>query len=731
MATIVLGAVGTLLGGPIGGAIGTLLGSAADKAILGSGSREGSRLSELKITTSSYGTPIPRHFGRMRVPGQIIWSTDLIEHKEKQGGGKGTPSVTAYSYSANFAVALSSRPLLSIGRIWADGQLLRGAAGDLKVGGSMRFYPGFGDQEPDPLIAAAEGISRCPAYRGLAYVVFEDLALGEFGNRIPSLSFEIFADEGQLTLAHLLDGTVRESTGADLLDGISGFSADGPLADVLGLFQPVLPIHVDANGDTLAFSVIDQRDSQAIVLSEPAGSHVSGSFGQVVGIAERRQGPREAPLRVLRYYDIDRDFQPGAQRTCGPAGEGQPWTVDLPASMFSGDASALIQQVAKRTGWSQQTVSWRTAQLDPGIRPGAKVKLPARPGIWNVMAWEWRENGIELSLARVPPGATRSGAVTDSGRAICAGDDAVGETSLAACELPWDGSSVDAPRVLVVASSPAPGWRGASLYLDRGTGFLEPAGLTGRARGVVGRTIGALRSASPLLFDRSTSVDIQLVGSDLALPSATMRQLAMGANQAVIGEEIVQFATAQALGGGVWRISGLWRGRGGTEGAVGRHAAGEDFILLDGAGTLLDPLQSGDAANAKIAALGVADAEPVVTSIRMAGIEAKPLSPVHARWSVQQDGSALLTWTRRARGAWTWLDALEAPLSETNEAYEVTFGEPGSPVRRWETNLTRLQLSASEMAEIAALKPQGRFLIVQRSDRALSDPLAVTPPLQS
>ena len=65
------------------------------------------------------------------------------------------------------------------------------------------------------------------------------------------------------------------------------------------------------------------------------------------------------------------------------------------------------------------------------------------------------------------------------------------------------------------------------------------------------------------------------------------------------------------------------------------------------------------------------------------------------------------------------------------KGYEVTFGEPGSPVRRWETNLTRLQLSASEMAEIAALKPQGRFLIVQRSDRALSDPLAVTPPLQS
>ena len=37
------------------------------------------------------------------------------------------------------------------------------------------------------------GASSTPAYRGLAYVVFENLALTAFGNRIPQLSFEIFA----------------------------------------------------------------------------------------------------------------------------------------------------------------------------------------------------------------------------------------------------------------------------------------------------------------------------------------------------------------------------------------------------------------------------------------------------------------------------------------------------------------------------------------------------------
>ncbi|MEF9603938.1 host specificity protein, partial [Paracoccus sp. PXZ] len=45
-------------------------------------------------------------------------------------------------------------------------------------------------QLPDPAIAAQEG-DAAPAYRGIAYVVFEDLALERWGNRVPQLSFEV------------------------------------------------------------------------------------------------------------------------------------------------------------------------------------------------------------------------------------------------------------------------------------------------------------------------------------------------------------------------------------------------------------------------------------------------------------------------------------------------------------------------------------------------------------
>lgn len=53
----------------------------------------------------------------MGVAGTVIWATDLVEHRDRQGGGKGRPKTTTYSYTASFAVLLSSRPIRSVGRI--------------------------------------------------------------------------------------------------------------------------------------------------------------------------------------------------------------------------------------------------------------------------------------------------------------------------------------------------------------------------------------------------------------------------------------------------------------------------------------------------------------------------------------------------------------------------------------------------------------------------------------
>lgn len=129
MATLVLTVVGGIVGGPVGAAIGAAIGQQADAAIFRPKGREGPRLADLKVQASTYGQQIPQLFGTMRVAGSVIWATDLIERRSKRGGGKGRASVTEYSYAVSLAVALSSRPIRAIRRIWADGNLLRGASG--------------------------------------------------------------------------------------------------------------------------------------------------------------------------------------------------------------------------------------------------------------------------------------------------------------------------------------------------------------------------------------------------------------------------------------------------------------------------------------------------------------------------------------------------------------------------------------------------------------------------
>ncbi|MFC3175223.1 phage tail protein [Novosphingobium bradum] len=726
MATLVFSALGTILGGPLGGAIGALVGRQVDSAIIGSPSREGPRLKELAASTSSYGAPLARHFGHMRVGGSIIWATDLVEHRNTQGGGKGRPSVTSYAYSASFAVALSSRPIAGIGRIWADGNLLRGAAGDMKTGGTLRFYNGHGDQEPDPLMAAAESPLPCPAYRGLAYVVFEDLQLADFGNRIPALTFEILADEGAVSVAQICDRAFDGLSSGVTLAGISGLSQEASLAETLGSLHPILPLFYEVAGD--AVRVIGEEGAAPVALREPTAATKDDEFGARTGFAAKRANGRPQTPAALRYYDIDRDYQPGVQRATGPVQSGQLNAVEIPVALDAAHARNLIEAAARRLDWSRQSVLWRSSEIDPAHRPGALVTIPAMPGIWRVSAWEWRASGLELTLVRTPfaaPPAALS-LSTDTGRAAAAIDRSIGTTWLTALELPWDGTGAgDVPLVRAAVSSASPGWTGAALYLDDGDGQLVPAGSSGRTRATAGTVVTAPATASPLLVDRTSGLVVELLGDDMALQDATMRQLAMGANRALVGQEIVQFGRATPLGSRRWKLEILLRGRGGTE-AFMAHAAGERFVLLDDALVALDGTLVAQSPLTTAKAIGGGDGAPVASDIACRGLTQRPLFPVHPRAVWLSDGSLQLGWTRRARAGWLWRDQVDTPLNEQAELYEVLLGSEADIIAMWETTQPQLTISAAVIAGLAAAHPGKPLIVRQRGSYASSASLHLT-----
>src|SRR5688572_1657626 len=120
MATMILGAAGTALAGPLGGAIGAFSGRQVDRSF-GAGSTP--RITDLRTPSARYGDPIPAVWGKMRVAGVILWSSEPVVSATVSKAGSGQ------STSVSFALALSSGPVSTIGRIWADGRLIRDASG--------------------------------------------------------------------------------------------------------------------------------------------------------------------------------------------------------------------------------------------------------------------------------------------------------------------------------------------------------------------------------------------------------------------------------------------------------------------------------------------------------------------------------------------------------------------------------------------------------------------------
>lgn len=122
-------------------------------------------------------------------------------------------------------------------------------------------------------------------------------------------------------------------------------------------------------------------------------------------------------------------------------------------------------------------------------------------------------------------------------------------------------------------------WAGAAIYRsdDDGANYsqiteiLEP--------GTIGNVLNILPDANPDLFDEATELQVSLISGELE--SVSELALLNGANAAIVGNEVIQFANAELISGKKYVLSGLLRGRLGTEYLTNGHAAGERFILLD------------------------------------------------------------------------------------------------------------------------------------------------------
>ncbi|WP_150291897.1 phage tail protein [Sphingobium estronivorans] len=686
MATIILTALGTAIGGPLGAAVGGLIGNAFDHAVLFKPKGvEGRRLTDMQVQTSTYGSQVPKLFGSLRVAGTVIWATDLKETKHKSGGGKGRPSVTTYSYSASFAVALSARAVRAVRRIWADGNLLRGAAGDFKTElGAFRLHAGGEDQAVDPLIAAAEGMALTPGHRGMAYAVFEDLALADYGNRIPSLTFEVEADAAAVELGALaaeLSGGLLTGEGLTAVEGLAAGGADvgealAPLAEAFDLAFVAEEVGLRWVAPAVA------GDAEI-----GAGALCRSINGRMLDAVEQSGGSADAvPVALaVRYYDAARDYQAGVQRVSRPGPGRAEQGLELPVVLSGDDARGLAARKLGRVWTGRSAMTLRCGWEALGHGPGEVVTVEGLPGLWRIEEREWEAMAVRLSLRRVPGAGGAIPGGTSSGSIVRQADRPHGPTTLMLVDLPSIRESAATAPVIVAAASGGEGWRGAALFTIGATGEALPAGRTA-PRAVMGRVDTGLRRGSSALIDAVHGFEVTLLAEDMALGGADEGALAQGRNLCLVGREVVQFAEAEQIGEARYRLRGLRRGLFGTEWAMDDHAPGERFLLLE-EDRLAEPfaVQGGAAeigGSVRVAAVGIGDVGPVEAALTVSGEAVTPPAPVHVRAQADGVGGWTIGWTRRSRIGWRWVSGADVPLGEDRESYEVRVLVAGELVRR-------------------------------------------------
>ncbi len=699
MATVVLTAVGSAVGGPVGSAIGATVGSLIDAKLFAPKGREGPRLADLSVQGSDYGTPLARHYGVVRSAGTVIWSSGLKETAHRSGGGKKSGGrTTTYSYSASFAVAFAARRIERVGRIWADGKLLRGAAGDLQAGGAIRIYSGSERQRPDPLLVAELGVGAAPAHRGLAYAVFEGLELADFANRIPNLSFEIFADAGGTAPGAVLADLARSGGGTAKVSGLdramTGFSAsrNSVLAAYVAALDVLQPVAARSGPEGLIFTARGMGNSvlisKADLLPLEAGT---ADFGETA-----RAGYEDLPAALtLAANDPARDHQPSVQRALrAQAGAGGEAHVDLPASLTAVEAKRIAEAYLAEL-WARRGEATRRLRLSSAMPvPGSLLRLP--DGDWHVRRTEIEGLGLTVQLERRRGGA-RVAPEADGGVADLPLDIPQGATVLRALELPGiGGETEDMARVWLAAGGASDGWRRAELWTsaDAGASWTSVGIASTAAR------MGVVREALPPAdwsrWDETNHLTVDLLDSQ-TLESRARASVQAGANLALVGNELVQFARAEQLDARVWRLTGLLRGRRGTEAAVPGHAVGEPFLLLEPEALFpLDVPLAQLGASLLVKAAGPADSVAAAESVEMGvtGKSLRPLSPVHGRAWFEADGTLVVRWVRRSRQGYGWTERTDVPLQEDGERYALRLEMNGRHIEaavdsaEWRLDLT-------------------------------------------
>lgn len=697
-----------------------LIGGMLDQRFFGArinSHQEIGKQSDLRMQTASMGTPIITGYGKARVAGNIIWGTKFTEHVHTSsqsvggkggGGGGGTITTTSYSYTASFATAICAGPIKSVLNVWADGAEIKLRGEDVPIG--YTIYHGSEDQEPDPFMVGVEGAGNVPAYRGLAYIVIKNLDVGKFGNRIPSLTFEVEFPENRVEeiLRHVTSAAGIES-GKIKMEGLQDMTVEGftvagakTFRSQIEALQAVFPFDGFEYDGNIVFRKRGTGDCIDID-EDDLGAEENES--EDPALTSVRTPEIDLPKTVkLAYISKERNYQDEtASYTKAVAQSVNEISLDTSIILKDSEAAIVVEQHMKEYWANRTTFSFKLSTKYADVQAGTMVNIPyngrnVRAMVSNV---SYGLPGINEITAKLIHGQTYK----DIKRTIdTAGKDLeppqpteVRMEIIDTAQIP----TIENVGVVFVAAA-AKIYYGAHLYrsTDNGVSFsLVKSDIRG---GIIGDTLSALGVGTSYTWDRHNTIDVKLISG--TLESREELDVLNGANLCIIGNELVQYRSAVMVAENTYRLSELLRGRFGTEHYIKDHVPGERFVVIHPDYVEKIISTSSDWFKPYVYRYGSARYGLLHNSYRKATVSINanasiPLSPCHLEGERQPNGDLMISWVRRTRGDGDMKDYIDVPLNEAAERYECCVIKEGTEIRTFTTTSPSALYTAEQQVE--------------------------------
>ena len=481
-----------------------------------------------------------------------------------------------------------------------------------------------------------------------------------------------------------------------------GFVIERPMAarDALEGLLAAFAIDAIESGGKLKFRM-RRKDAAATIVHD----ELAETDAQTPLFALTRAQETELPAAVkLVYVETAAEYRLAsveARRLRGSSAREA--GLQLPCAIGQATAQARADVVLQESWAGRETIDFA---LPPGridLEPGDVVEIELGSAMRPVRIEQVTDGALRRLRARSyeaavfdPPDAPQRGFTLRAATVL-------GQPDVAILDIPVIVPGVPSHAPWFAAS--AKPWPGKLAAYKQRSATSYAFNRMIEAQATKGLLLDALPAGPLYVLDRAASVSVALAAGGLS--SVSMGELLAGANAAAIGDpvtgwEVLQFATANLIATGTYRIGSLLRGQSGSEPEMlPARPAGSRFVLLNDA-VVQQQLLLAEAGLELTWRIGPAAYDYGHSSYlqlthqgRMLAL--RPLSPCQLR-AGRDGGDVVFTWIRRTRIDGDSWELSEVPLGEDGESYIAEIIDGSTVKRTVQTATPAFRYTAAQIA---------------------------------